>query len=89
MQSNVLFRASSCFFFVIAFCGSSIAQEVKSEVWPELNAYYKRHKVTFMRLAAGLHKSDEILEHMTVFSSLICSLVLSHGLERKFSVILI
>src|SRR4029077_4464641 len=42
----------------IAFCSCAIAQDVKNEIWPELNLYYKRHNVNFMRLAAGLTKSD-------------------------------
>jgi hypothetical protein len=41
----MMIKAQFGLIIAIAFCSCAIAQEVKNEIWPELNIYYKRHEV--------------------------------------------
>ena len=55
-----MFSKICCLVFVIAFpIQYTEAQEFDTEAWPEINLYGRHKKVTFMRLAAGITKSNE------------------------------
>ena len=74
-----MIKAQFGLIIVIAFSSCAIAQEVKNEIWPELNIYYKRHNVNFIRFAAGLTKSDPVNQASDGF----LELDVQFGLKRR------